>query len=214
MKNCFVVMPFQPQLHYTYLYLKRHIEDRFPGVSCERGDDEVLTGPILEKIAGFIKQADVLIADVSGRNPNVFYELGMAHALEKRVILVTADDVKDAPTDIRAFEFIRYDEGPKVFLEKLDKALTKVLGNQFDELYTCVSDLFDQFRTSKQLNLAKVARDEFSTSAADIVRAYGMPKLDDKRTIATLFLISMVPPPLELRVTKSIGEWIEEKFGS
>src|ERR1700733_6697628 len=100
MNNCFVVMPFKPELHYMYLFMKRHIEATFPGVSCERGDDKILTRPILEKLAAYIKQADVLIADCTGRNPNVFYELGMAHALDKPVVLITSDEVQEAPTDI------------------------------------------------------------------------------------------------------------------
>ena len=34
-------MPFKPELHYMYLFMKRHIEATFPGVSCERGDDKI-----------------------------------------------------------------------------------------------------------------------------------------------------------------------------
>jgi nucleoside 2-deoxyribosyltransferase len=64
--------------------LKTHIEQGFPEVTVERGDDNILTTTILEKIGKLIGQADVVIADCSGRNPNVFYELGMAHALGKR----------------------------------------------------------------------------------------------------------------------------------
>ena len=83
MPNCFVIMPFRPELNFFYRAIKSHIEQTFPEVRVERGDDRVLTKPILEKIVDFIRQADVVIADCSGRNPNVFYELGIAHALEK-----------------------------------------------------------------------------------------------------------------------------------
>jgi nucleoside 2-deoxyribosyltransferase len=76
-------MPFRPELNFFYRAIKSHIEQTFPEVRVERGDDRVLTKPILEKIVDFIRQADVVIADCSGRNPNVFYELGIAHALEK-----------------------------------------------------------------------------------------------------------------------------------
>jgi hypothetical protein len=72
MSNCFVVMPFRPELQYMYLSLKEHIETTFPGVFCERGDDSILTRPILEKIAAYIKKADIVIADCTGRNANVF----------------------------------------------------------------------------------------------------------------------------------------------
>ncbi len=204
MKNCFVVMPFQPQLHYTYLYLKDHIQKRFPDLACKRGDDEVFTRPLLESIAEYIKQADVVIADCTGRNPNVFYELGMAHALEKPVILITADEVAHAPADIRAFEFIRFAEGPQAFLDKLDRAIRRVLGDQFDALYACVSALFDEFKAKAQVNIPKIGKDEFSANAAAIAAASGVPRLDDHKAVAELYLTAIVPPHVELQVMRKL----------
>lgn len=69
-RKCFVIMPFAPELHYFYLYLRKHVEEKH-GVRCERADDQVLSIPILEKIQGSIQNADVIIADCSGRNANV-----------------------------------------------------------------------------------------------------------------------------------------------
>jgi nucleoside 2-deoxyribosyltransferase len=214
MKNCFVVMPFLPQLRYTYLYLKDHIEHRFPGiVTCARGDDQVMTVSLLDKIAAYIKQADVVIADITGRSPNVLYEIGMAHALEKPVILVTGDDVKDAPTDIRGFDYIRYNEGDKEFFDKLDNALTKVLGNQFEELYLRLSVMFEEFKASRNLNLVQISSDKFAAIAADYVKSSGMPKLADNKMIANAFLGNMVPQPVDIKLYKMIGDWIDEKYG-
>ena len=107
-KTCFVIMPFSPELHYFYLYMKKYIEE-VHNICCERADDQVLTMPILDKINDSIQNADVIIADCSGRNPNVFYELGIAHAQGKKVILITKDPINEAPSDIRHFEFIKYD---------------------------------------------------------------------------------------------------------
>ena len=72
----FIIMPFKPELHYFYLYLKQYLEGKH-NIRCERGDSRVLTKPIAEKINTYIKEAELIIADCSGRNPNVFYELGM-----------------------------------------------------------------------------------------------------------------------------------------
>jgi len=213
MKNCFVVMPFEPQLHYTYLYLKRHIEEKFPGVVCQRGDDEVFTRPLLETLAEYIRQADVVIADCTGRNPNVFYELGMAHALDKPVILLSADDVAQAPADIRAFVFLRFAEGPQLFLEKLDRALRRVLGSEFDELYARASLLFDEFRAAKQLKVARCGKDDFSAAAAEIAARSGVPKPGDDKSVGELYLPAIIPPPADLKVMRKLAEWIEEKFG-
>ncbi len=213
MKNCFVVMPFRPELRYMYLFIKQHIEATFPGVSCERGDDKILTRPILEKVAGYIKQADVVIADCSGRNPNVFYELGMAHALDKPVVLITYDEIQEAPTDIRAFEFIRYSDDEKSFADKLDKALGQILGNPFDEIYDQTSIFFEEFRNSVHLPLVKVTKNEFTALAAAKARISGIPKLDNNKAIASLFLALMVQGPADLDVMLAIREWIQQKFG-
>src|SRR5437588_1324515 len=133
--KCFVIMPFKPELHYFYLYLKQHIEQTHH-IECERGDAQVLTVPLLEKINDYISRADVIIADCSKRNPNVFYELGIAHAHGKEVILITGDLISEAPSDIRHFEFIRYDLDRHVeFLDRLDNALRNVFRDRYEGLF-------------------------------------------------------------------------------
>ena len=97
MANCFVIMPFRPELNYLYRIVKQYLDQAFPGLSVVRGDDQPLTVPLLQKIADFISQADVVVADCSGRNPNVFYELGLAHALEKPVVLITSESNRAGP---------------------------------------------------------------------------------------------------------------------
>ena len=63
MANCFVIMPFRPELGYLYRQLKQYLEQAFPGISVVRGDDQLLTVPLLQKIADYIRQADVVLAD-------------------------------------------------------------------------------------------------------------------------------------------------------
>jgi hypothetical protein len=165
MANCFVIMPFRPELGLFYRMLKTHIGQSFPEVTVKRGDDNVLTTTILEKIVKLIGQADVVIADCSGRNPNVFYELGMAHAVGKPVVLITSDAIEQAPTDVRAFEFISYATlGPEEFFAKLDNALESVAGNPFAALYPDAAALFEQFRDAKGRDLEAVKRDDFLAS--------------------------------------------------
>jgi nucleoside 2-deoxyribosyltransferase len=213
MPNCFVVMPFKPELHYMYLFMKQHVESTFPGTSCERGDAKILTVPLLEKIALYIKQADVVIADCTGRNPNVFYELGMAHALGRPVVLLTADEIAEAPTDVRAFEFIRYHlDDEKGFVDKLDRALSQVLGTQFDEVYKRVSDFFEKFRTDKHLGISKVTKEDFTSAAAAKTRTSGIPKADDNKAAAKLFLPLIIQGPADLDVMLEMNKWIEQEF--
>jgi hypothetical protein len=119
------------------------------GVECKRGDADVLTVPLLDKIRRCIEEADVIIADCSGRNPNVFYELGMAHALGKRVILITKDPIENAPTDIRHYEFIRYDLSNHIeFLVSIDKALRSVFIERYERLTEFAREVIDEFMDS------------------------------------------------------------------
>jgi nucleoside 2-deoxyribosyltransferase len=207
-------MPFKPELHYMYLFMKQHIETTFPGTSCERGDSKILTIQILDKISGYIKQADIVIADCTGRNPNVFYEIGMAHALTKPVVLITSDEITEAPTDIKAFEFIRYHlDDEKAFVDKLDNALSQILGNQFDEVYAIVSEFFEKFRLDTHRNVSKATKEDFTSAASAKTRTSGMPKLDDKKAVATLFLPLMVEGPTDLDVMLAMNDWIRHEFG-
>lgn len=74
---------------------------------CERLDEQIFDESMLERVYNQIAKADLIIADMTGRNPNVFYEVGYAHALGKRVILVTkkADDI---PFDLKHYYHIVY----------------------------------------------------------------------------------------------------------
>jgi hypothetical protein len=63
---------------------------------------------IVEDIWELICTARLIVADVTGRNPNVFYELGICHTLGKEVIVIT-QAAADVPFDIRHRRFIEYD---------------------------------------------------------------------------------------------------------
>ena len=97
---------------------------------------------LLDKIIDSIKNADLIIADISGRNPNVFYELGIAQTLGKEVILITKDAISEVPTDIKGFEFIRYElDKDTEFLSKLDNALSNVFVKRYATLYKHAEDV-------------------------------------------------------------------------
>src|SRR5262245_1382479 len=98
----FVLMPFDPAFDDVYkLGIKAAAIDA--GAHAERVDEQLFHEGILERVFNQINKADVIVADMTGRNPNVFYEVGYAHALGKITILLTrtADDIpfdlKDRP---------------------------------------------------------------------------------------------------------------------
>lgn len=95
----FVLTPFEPAFDDIYKFgIKGAAED--VGAYAERVDEQIFTEGILERIVNQISKADVIVADVTNRNPNVFYEVGYAHALGKIVILVTQQK-DDIPFDLQ-----------------------------------------------------------------------------------------------------------------
>ena len=102
----FVLMPFSEDFADIYeLGIKKACEDA--GAHCERVDEQIHFDNILERVYNQIAKADVIVAEMTGKNPNVFYEVGYAHALNKQVILLTqkADDI---PFDLKHYPHIVY----------------------------------------------------------------------------------------------------------
>lgn len=113
MKSCFSIMP-----------LGDHLEDisqviRASAKECDlnyvRGDLSKRPGSILAQIIKEIRQAAVVVADITGDNPNVFYELGIAHQLlgPERVILITQSIPAKQPYDVHQFRQLVYAQTPK-----------------------------------------------------------------------------------------------------
>jgi nucleoside 2-deoxyribosyltransferase len=103
---CFVLMPFDTAFDDVYkIGIKESCE--IAGAYCERVDEQIFNERILDRIYNQIAKADVVIADMTGRNPNVFYEVGYAHALGKTTILLTSKS-DDIPFDLKHFSHIVY----------------------------------------------------------------------------------------------------------
>ena len=106
--TCFVMQPFASPLgdYYEKIY-KIAIEKA--GLRPIRADAEIFaTGKIMDQVWNGINSAKVLVAELTSRNPNVFYELGLAHALKKPVVLVSAKE-DDVPFDLQHIRVIYYD---------------------------------------------------------------------------------------------------------
>ena len=118
-KFCFVLMPFESDFDDIYkLGIKQSCIDA--GAYCERVNEQIFNESILERIYNQISKADIIIADMTGKNPNVFYEVGYAHALGKTTILLTknADDI---PFDLKHYPHIVYNNSISTLKEELTK---------------------------------------------------------------------------------------------
>jgi len=99
-------MPFSEEFDDVYkLGIKPACEN--VGAYAERVDEQLFKETILQRIYNQIAKADIIVSEMTGRNPNVFYETGYAHALGKNVILLTQKS-EDIPFDLKHYPHIVY----------------------------------------------------------------------------------------------------------
>lgn len=113
----FVLMPFDSSFDDIYNYGIKQTANQC-GYYCERVDEQTFEGSILSRIYNQIEKADLIIADLSNKNPNVFYETGYAHALNKNVILLTQNS-DDIPFDLKHYPHVIYEQNIKKLSENL-----------------------------------------------------------------------------------------------
>lgn len=124
-KSAFILMPFNYEFDETYSNIKEACYSL--EFKCYRSDENIINGDILPDIIKKILSSQVIIAVIDGRNPNVFYELGIAHALNKKVILI-AKNMDRVPFDLQSKNILMYNTLDEL-RSKLKEVLYKTLLN-------------------------------------------------------------------------------------
>jgi nucleoside 2-deoxyribosyltransferase len=122
-KTCFVVMPFQRKLENVYKKIARALTEE--GWKVHRGDEIVQPRRITDAILEGILTSDLVVADLTGNNPNVFYELGFADAIGRNVIMLTQEE--RMPFDVAAYRAIFY-KSTTDGLREMDRKLRRQAG--------------------------------------------------------------------------------------
>jgi len=123
---CFVMMPFADQFFLNYEEAIRPALEA-AGLRGMHAGEIFGTREIMEDIWESICTARVVVADVTGRNPNVFYELGIAHTMGKECVVLTQAS-HDVPFDITSRRYILYDPTKRVALrDRLERTLKTIL---------------------------------------------------------------------------------------
>lgn len=118
-----VMMPFRPGFNAVYAVIKKATEA--VSLRCRRADDIWENPAVIQDVVSLIDRSNVVICDCTGRNPNVFYEIGIGHTLGRDVILITQSD-DDIPFDLRHLRYVKYlnnKEGRADLSERLRKRL-------------------------------------------------------------------------------------------
>ena len=119
----FVLTPFHPNFEDDYDTIKEICSEG--DLICTRGDEEYFSSDIFPHILKKIVESRIIIANVSGRNPNVLYELGIAQAMDKPTILIAKSSI-ELPVDLKSKRFIIYSNQKELAI-LLQKELLKVL---------------------------------------------------------------------------------------
>jgi hypothetical protein len=132
LKLCFVLMPFGAKWSdRVYTELIRKVVESL-GLQCLRADN--LKGRIIiEDIWTKINQSAFIIADVTGRNPNVMYEVGIAHAIGKPTILLT-QEISKIPFDFSHLRHDEYADNVESF-RSMELKLPLIIKDLYEEVY-------------------------------------------------------------------------------
>lgn len=123
------MMPFDAAFSPVYESIQQaaaHVSLR-----CRRADDIWENPAIIQDVVALIDRSRIVVCDCSGRNPNVFYEAGIAHTLGREVILITQSE-QDIPFDLRYLRHIRYlnnSEGRAALTQALQARMQTILGH-------------------------------------------------------------------------------------
>jgi hypothetical protein len=134
--SCFTIMPFGG--HFDSYYSKIYCQAiRNCNLEPRRVDDLFRSSSIVRDIWDLTKKAKVILADLTGKNPNVLYELGLAHAITKPAILV-AQSLDDIPFDLKDLRIILYDKNEHNWGQrlkvKIENALKETLASPGEAL--------------------------------------------------------------------------------
>ena len=123
----FVLMPFANEFLDVYVLGIREVSEKL-GFTVDRADDIEHNGNILDVVEERIRQADVVIADMSTRNPNVFYEIGYARAVGRPTVLLCRN-TEAVPFDLQSINYIKYG-GIVELRDRLEKRLKALTDEQ------------------------------------------------------------------------------------
>lgn len=159
-KDLFIISPIGPRNSETRVHfdkVRKHIIDpvaREKGYRTTRSDDIAKPGRITSQIIDRLKNDSLVVADLSRKNPNVYYELAIRHAVQKPVILIGESEL-DIPFDLAAQRVIPYSLDPDDIIEAKRQLLSQIEAVEsdnfiFDSPVTDTIDIATQHTASDE----------------------------------------------------------------
>jgi len=127
--RAFIVMQFSSPFTEIYEEVIRGVCDEF-NIEAHRADETYGPGLIIADVVREIAESEFVIAEISPPNPNVYYEIGYSHAINKPTILLASRDIEKLPFDISGFRVLFYEDsiaGKRKFEEGLRRHILAIL---------------------------------------------------------------------------------------
>lgn len=123
-KTALCLMPFHKRFNKIHQAIQ--VACKNSNYECYRSDMLFNPGKVLQQIVQLILKSQIIIAVLDGKNPNVFYEIGIAHAVGKAVILIANySDINDVPFDLKSDRLILYSKDGEL-VKLLSMTLNKI----------------------------------------------------------------------------------------
>lgn len=207
-KKSFVIMPFGKKdvvdtegkiekVDFDKIYrelIKKAVDEL--GIECDRCDEVIDNGPIVKKMFRGIFDADVAVVDITSLNPNVFYELGVRHALQKHVtVIICKNGGQSTPFNIRGINILFYDTKNEEQLEDARKNIQEHIRKGLDSHST------DSIVHDALNDILKVER-KYRTLSKQEIFSYPLIKAKDKE-------IGVITG--DLKKIKNIDVWVNSE---
>jgi hypothetical protein len=177
MKTAFVIMPFD-ETHENYYKIIYSPALSRAGFNPVKANSSYSANPVLDEIKRLILECDIVLCEISTNNPNVLYELGMAHAIGKPAIIISKSNA-EIPFDLKVMGIILYDlsvpKWDEILIEKIIEACkstssssikslisTEIESNTkdipgiiktFKNMSFCENDILEQIRSSNEIKI-------------------------------------------------------------
>jgi len=185
---CFVMMPFDnlSDNYYKQIY-KPSIESL--GFKFKRADSLFRPSPIIRDIWEYINKSKILLADITGLNPNVMYELGLAHAISKPVIIIS-DTIDKVPFDLRFLRILIYDvknvSWANDLAEKIKSSISEILDSPTDAILPVFLNIKPNINETDSISAELIEIKQLLLSQMESQNIVNKPKLN----VDTLILAS------------------------
>jgi len=197
--KCFVLMSFEQDRREVYEHAIRPAAEAAE-FECYRADDAFAPEAIIRNIINSIFADDVIVADISGFNPNVFYELGVAHTIGNKTIIICERTGKELPFDLKSYRIIFYQKT----IDGIEKDLRDRLGRALQDFANWSSRPTNPVQDFRPVQYAVPLLEQAELERTVERQRDELRRLEDEKRRGELRALILTLPEVEFRHLKGL----------